>query len=324
MSKNIFWKIYFWLVIINEVISDLWFGLPRFWEYISLFVFLPSIAGFYAFIWHKKIFNDFFWKIYFFIQICWATLYFYFIPTPEDIIKAAKMSQFALATVSIIFLLPLFIALFLHAFRKKKIVKENENYLDPIAIKNRRMGIFCLFGPLTSIFIVLTGYALVSYIFGINDLTDQRPVAQIANYIIKLLIKLIMPLFLAGIPAGIIYLRKKENEDTPYDERSGKGKGSEAPKEIVKWSWGAAGLSWIWGIFNGVWLTFFMFIPVFNVVWWIVLGLKGNRWAWQNNRWVSVEQFKRAQKKWSIWGLVIFFLNLAMSILLILIGANAS
>ena len=38
----------------------------------------------------------------------------------------------------------------------------------------------------------------------------------------------------------------------------------------------------------------------------LVLGAKGNAWAWRNGRWDSVEHFKRVQRKWAIWGLVIW------------------
>jgi hypothetical protein len=38
----------------------------------------------------------------------------------------------------------------------------------------------------------------------------------------------------------------------------------------------------------------------------LVLGAKGSAWAWRNGRWDSVEHFKRVQRKWAIWGLVIW------------------
>jgi hypothetical protein len=37
-----------------------------------------------------------------------------------------------------------------------------------------------------------------------------------------------------------------------------------------------------------------------------VLGAKGSGWAWRNGRWDSVEHFKRVQRLWAIWGVVIW------------------
>lgn len=35
----------------------------------------------------------------------------------------------------------------------------------------------------------------------------------------------------------------------------------------------------------------------------VVLGLKGNEWAWKNRRFDSVEHFKRVQRVWAIVGI---------------------
>ena len=35
-------------------------------------------------------------------------------------------------------------------------------------------------------------------------------------------------------------------------------------------------------------------------------GVQGNEWAWKSKRWDSIEHFKRTQKKWRNWGIVIF------------------
>jgi hypothetical protein len=37
-----------------------------------------------------------------------------------------------------------------------------------------------------------------------------------------------------------------------------------------------------------------------------VLGAKGSAWAWRNGRWDSVEHFKRVQRLWAIWGVVVW------------------
>ena len=84
---------------------------------------------------------------------------------------------------------------------------------------------------------------------------------------------------------------------------SGMGSGTEVPVEIRdKWNWGAFGFNWIWGIGNDTWIALLMFVPVANLVMLVLLGVKGNEWAWQNKRWESIEQFKRVQHLWAkVW-----------------------
>tara|TARA_Y100000310_G_scaffold260903_1_gene270042 strand:+ start:11206 stop:11379 length:174 start_codon:yes stop_codon:yes gene_type:complete len=42
----------------------------------------------------------------------------------------------------------------------------------------------------------------------------------------------------------------------------------------------------------------------------IVLGIKGNEWAWRAQKWESVEKFQTSQNKWKPWGIVFFVLIL--------------
>ena len=101
----------------------------------------------------------------------------------------------------------------------------------------------------------------------------------------------------------------------------------ELPVELNKFNWGAFLLSWIWGIGNKSYLTFWAFsiiilafIPVVNMfaplgfaIW---FGLKGNEWAWQNKEWESVEKFNEIQKKWTFWGVVVLIASFAISFLI--------
>jgi len=97
---------------------------------------------------------------------------------------------------------------------------------------------------------------------------------------------------------------------------------TDVPAEIKGWNWGAFFLTWIWGIFNKVWIALLAlvigFIPVINIigvlVMMIVLGLKGNEWAWKNRQFESVEQFKKVQKAWAMWGVILFVLGVILSI----------
>ena len=98
------------------------------------------------------------------------------------------------------------------------------------------------------------------------------------------------------------------------ENTSGQGKAAEIPREIIRWNWGAFFLTWIWGIRNKTYIAFLCPIPVIGFVMMIVLGMRGNEWAWQNRHWESIEKFQREQELWSKWGirLAILFLVLAL------------
>jgi cytochrome oxidase complex assembly protein 1 len=78
------------------------------------------------------------------------------------------------------------------------------------------------------------------------------------------------------------------------------------PAEIDRWNWGAFLLNWIWGVGNNTFIALLTLVPLVGIVMVFVLGAKGSRWAWRNGRWDSVEHFKRVQRQWAIWGIVIW------------------
>lgn len=78
------------------------------------------------------------------------------------------------------------------------------------------------------------------------------------------------------------------------------------PAEIDRWNWGAFLLNWIWGVGNNTYIALLTLVPVVGFIMPFVLGAKGSRWAWRNGRWDSVEHFKRVQRAWAIWGVVIW------------------
>ena len=90
------------------------------------------------------------------------------------------------------------------------------------------------------------------------------------------------------------------------ENTSGQGKSAVIPDEIRKWNWGALFLNLIWGLGNRTYIALLCLIPIVGVVMAFVLGAKGNKWAWQNKRWKSIEHFKRVQKIWSWVGLAVF------------------
>lgn len=78
------------------------------------------------------------------------------------------------------------------------------------------------------------------------------------------------------------------------------------PQEIKRWNWGAFLLSWIWGVGNNTYIALLALIPGVGVIMRFVLGAKGSVWAWRNGRWDSVEHFKRVQRRWAMWGAIIW------------------
>ncbi len=100
---------------------------------------------------------------------------------------------------------------------------------------------------------------------------------------------------------------------TPSTFANNSGTGGPVPEEIKGWNWGAFWLNWIWGIAHNVWLSLLVFC--LGWIWAIVLGIKGNEWAWQHRRFDSIEQFKQTQAVWSKWGWIIFAIQLVIGIL---------
>lgn len=100
------------------------------------------------------------------------------------------------------------------------------------------------------------------------------------------------------------------------------------PEELNKWNWGAFFLNWIWAIGNGTWIGLLALISPISLIVAIILGIKGNEWAWQNRKFDGVDQFKEVQKKWAVWGLVLFILSIILTIAFItstaMLGFNAA
>ena len=93
------------------------------------------------------------------------------------------------------------------------------------------------------------------------------------------------------------------------DNTSGQGfQKGDVPEEIKEWNWGAFLLTWIWGIGNKVWLSLIALAPVpfLNLGIGVLLGIKGNEWAWQCKKWDSVEHFRHRQRIWMYWGIAAF------------------
>ncbi|OGY25956.1 MAG: hypothetical protein A2Z24_02455 [Candidatus Woykebacteria bacterium RBG_16_44_10] len=100
---------------------------------------------------------------------------------------------------------------------------------------------------------------------------------------------------------------------------SGQGSGAVVPEEVKGWSWGAFFLNWIWGIGNSVWVGLLALVPYVGFIMSIVLGIKGREWAWQAKHWESVEQFKKTQHKWDLWGIIVVLVLIPVTIAILII-----
>lgn len=78
---------------------------------------------------------------------------------------------------------------------------------------------------------------------------------------------------------------------------------------ITGWNWGACMYGWIWGLANGTWMPLLGILPVLNIFWWIVCGIKGNEWAMNSGMWKTVEEFNAVQKSWNRAGKIMFWLT---------------
>lgn len=98
------------------------------------------------------------------------------------------------------------------------------------------------------------------------------------------------------------------------DNTSGQGASATVPAEIDRWNWGAFLLTWIWGIGNNTLIALLMFVPLVNMVMLFVLGVKGSTWAWRNKKWDSVDHFRRVQRSWAKWGVIVWLAFIALGV----------
>jgi hypothetical protein len=97
------------------------------------------------------------------------------------------------------------------------------------------------------------------------------------------------------------------------ENTSGQGSNAVVPREIQGWNWGAFLLTWIWGLGNNVLLALLTLVPFVGLVMWIVLGVKGSEWAWQQKRWDNVEHFRRVQRTWAKWGVIVLLASCVLA-----------
>ncbi len=94
-----------------------------------------------------------------------------------------------------------------------------------------------------------------------------------------------------------------------------------------KWNWGAMAMPVFFGVANRSYLgllSLLAFIPwigwIFGIVWAIVFGINGERWALQNpdNHYRDEEEFRKVMDGWNRAGLVAFIIGAVVIVLLLL------
>ncbi|NEQ72824.1 MAG: protein kinase [Okeania sp. SIO2C9] len=100
---------------------------------------------------------------------------------------------------------------------------------------------------------------------------------------------------------------------------------NDVPSEIIGWNWGAFFLPGLWCLTNHVWIGLIAWIDLSFVtlgMGWlltgIILGLKGNEWAWKSRKWKNVAEFRKHQRIWSIISLLLISSAVIIGILVIL------
>lgn len=84
------------------------------------------------------------------------------------------------------------------------------------------------------------------------------------------------------------------------------------------WNWGAFCLTWIWGIGNDVYIALLALIPGANFVMALVLGIYGNKWAWENHEWRDIKHFRSTQRTWATVGLVLWAIWFVICIIILI------
>ena len=105
---------------------------------------------------------------------------------------------------------------------------------------------------------------------------------------------------------------KTEATTAAIENTSGQGKDAVFPEELKGFNTGAFLMNWIWGIGNKVWISLLALIPYVNLVIAIVLGVKGNEWAWRNKQWESIDRFKKVQRTWKWVGIALLIVSLVL------------
>ena len=160
----------------------------------------------------------------------------------------------------------------------------------------KTLGLIFLCAP----FLLIIFYGLVIWLIAVKGSTE--PLSEASSAVGILFPFVLFLLF----PAGI-YLVYQSYRNKKVSKAKGEHK-SEFELYLNNWNWGAFFVTPIWGILNRTWFALLALIPYLGIILAFYFGYKGNRLAWKNQTWVDEEDFKKAQKRQAIVGLVFFLI----------------
>ncbi len=91
------------------------------------------------------------------------------------------------------------------------------------------------------------------------------------------------------------------------------------PPEIKKWNWGAFTFNIWWGIGHKTYLPLLCLVPLLNIVWVFICGIKGNEWLWQTGEFSSPAELLKSQVAWNRAGFISFIVAVVFFIIYIII-----
>ncbi len=103
--------------------------------------------------------------------------------------------------------------------------------------------------------------------------------------------------------------------------------GQKPHSDLLKFNWGAFFGTWIWGLFNKSYKTLWM-IPLSLLFagfpFALICGMKGNKWAYKNKNYESLEKLHKSQETQSIvWTIIFPFLFIFTFIAFVFAAAQA-
>ena len=137
-----FWKVYFWVIIVLSIIGYAMEGLGGTWGAVDLIVSSGGLVGLFAYAYKKRLFVAKAWKAYLPLLILWDLAYSLGIK-PETSGKEADMNTLA----GFIFVIPIYFALYLYAF---KFMAESGQSRDEPAVTSDETIVLSPAGPKTS------------------------------------------------------------------------------------------------------------------------------------------------------------------------------
>lgn len=171
----------------------------------------------------------------------------------------------------------------------------------------RRNRLIAFIAPIATLFgiIALWGFFAVLDEISVTEDGALETIGAVVNLLIPILIAMCVLAIPAGIIMGIVYTNRLQNlVHLPT-----------FPPGVSGWNWGAFWLTWIWSIRFRTWIGLLALIPYVGLVMMFVLGSKGSEWAWQNNHWNSVEEFKQSRHRWNTAGFALFVVLMTILIL---------